>query len=311
MQYKLGAALLLTFAAFAVLIDGFGAPIRPIQTAAEGTFERTLNVSGPVDLRVSTGSGDIAVRTGGGSTVRIVGRIRVNRRSEDPQGELQAIQANPPVEQQGNEVRIGRTDDSDRERMRNVSISYEIVVPSETELRANSGSGDLTIVGIDGPIDSNSGSGDIELDDIGGDVEVHTGSGDIIAMGIAGSFDAHTGSGDVELDSATAGDVAISTGSGDIDAAGVRGGLRMSTGSGDIEVEGEATGDWRLTASSGGITIRLPSDAAFDLEAETSSGGIDIDHPLTTQGSMNRVRGQVRGGGRIELKTSSGTIRIR
>ena len=88
----------------------------------------------------------------------------------------------------------------------------------------------------------------------------------------------------------------------------------MSTGSGDIEVEGEATGDWRLTASSGGITIRLPSDAAFDLEAETSSGGIDIDHPLTTQGSIrrNRVRGQVRGGGvLIELKTSSGTIRIR
>jgi DUF4097 and DUF4098 domain-containing protein YvlB len=157
-------------------------------------------------------------------------------------------------------------------------------------------------------------SGDIELNNIGGDVEVHTGSGDIIAMGIAGAFDAHTGSGDVELDSATSGDVEISTGSGDIDAEGVRGGLRMSTGSGDIAVNGEATGDWRLTASSGRITIRLPSDAAFDLEAETSSGDIDIDHPLTTQGSIrrNRLRGQVRGGGvRIELKTSSGSIRIR
>jgi len=211
--------------------------------------------------------------------VRIIGTVRVNRRADDPQGKLETLRNNPPIEQQGNEIRIGRTDDSDRDLMRNVSIS-----------------------------------GDIELNNIGGDVEVHTGSGDIIAMGIAGAFDAHTGSGDVELDSATSGDVEISTGSGDIDAEGVRGGLRMSTGSGDIAVNGEATGDWRLTASSGRITIRLPSDAAFDLEAETSSGDIDIDHPLTTQGSIrrNRLRGQVRGGGvRIELKTSSGSIRIR
>ena len=295
MKYKLGAALLLTFAAFVLLVDGFGAPIAPMQAAAEGTFERTLNVNGPVDLRVSTGSGDIAVRTGGGNTVRIVGRVRVNRRSDDPQGELQAIQANPPIEQQGNEVRIGRTDDSGRGRMHYVSISYELVVPSETELRANSGSGDVTIVGIDGPIDS------------------HTGSGDIVAMGIAGGFEAHTGSGDVELDQASAGGVEINTGSGNIEAEGVRGGLRINTGSGDIAVDGEATNDWRLTASSGGITIRLPSDAAFDLEAESSSGNIDIDHPLTTQGSIrrNRLRGQVRGGGvRIELKTTSGRIRI-
>ena len=31
------------------------------QAAAEGSFERTLQVSGPVDLEVTTGSGDLAV----------------------------------------------------------------------------------------------------------------------------------------------------------------------------------------------------------------------------------------------------------
>lgn len=32
--------------------------------AAEGSFERTLTVTGPVELTVTTGSGSITVRTG-------------------------------------------------------------------------------------------------------------------------------------------------------------------------------------------------------------------------------------------------------
>ena len=44
--------------------------------AAEGHFARTLQVSGPVDLEVQTGSGTVDVRTGDSSTVRITGTIR-------------------------------------------------------------------------------------------------------------------------------------------------------------------------------------------------------------------------------------------
>ncbi|HYM12846.1 MAG TPA: hypothetical protein VEU62_19060, partial [Bryobacterales bacterium] len=44
-----------------------------LATAAEGTFERTLQVSGPVDLDVSTGAGGITVRAGSAGTVRVTG----------------------------------------------------------------------------------------------------------------------------------------------------------------------------------------------------------------------------------------------
>ena len=44
--------------------------------AAEGHFLRTLQVTGPVNLDIHTGAGDINVRTGGDSTVEIRGTIR-------------------------------------------------------------------------------------------------------------------------------------------------------------------------------------------------------------------------------------------
>ena len=46
------------------------------QGRIEGSFERTLNVPGTVDLEVSTGSGSIDIRRGAGNRVEIRGRIR-------------------------------------------------------------------------------------------------------------------------------------------------------------------------------------------------------------------------------------------
>ena len=43
---------------------------------AEGSFERTLQVTGPVDLDVSTGSGSIQIRTGGANQVQVTGHIK-------------------------------------------------------------------------------------------------------------------------------------------------------------------------------------------------------------------------------------------
>ncbi len=43
----------------------------------QGTFDRTLQVSGPVDLEVLTHSGDVTVRAGGSGSVSIHGKIFV------------------------------------------------------------------------------------------------------------------------------------------------------------------------------------------------------------------------------------------
>ena len=72
--------------------------------------------------------------------------------------------------------------------------------------------------------------------------------------------------------------------------------------------------DWSLEASSGGITVELPPEASFELDARTGSGSIDTERPLTVTGRVSRksLRGSVGSGGpRLEVETSSGSIVIR
>src|ERR1044071_6007269 len=93
------------------------APVSALAQRGEGSFERVLNVSGIVNLDVSTGSGSIDVRRGIGNRVEIRGRIRASdnwRRSiRDTEDVVRRLETNPPIEQSGNTIRIGRILDRD------------------------------------------------------------------------------------------------------------------------------------------------------------------------------------------------------
>jgi DUF4097 and DUF4098 domain-containing protein YvlB len=299
-------------------------------SAAEGSFERTLRVSGPVNLEVETGAGNIEVRSGDSNQVQVRGRIRANEWFGHDSGErVQRLQANPPILQSGNDIRIGHIDDS--ELRRNISISYEIVVPQNTQLRSRTGSGNLVAGSIRGPAEASSGSGNVKISDIGeavradagsgnidldriqGNVHARTGSGTIRALAIAGGFDGDSGSGDLTLEQTAPGSVRVNTGSGTLELRGVRGSLEASAGSGNIHAEGDPTGAWTVHSGSGGIKLRFPANAAFDLSAHTSSGSIVVSHPLTVQGSIGRkeVRGKVLSGGvPVKVETGSGNVEI-
>jgi DUF4097 and DUF4098 domain-containing protein YvlB len=294
---------------------------------ARGSFDRTLQVSGPVDLDIRSGSGSITVRTGSSDVVKVHGEIR--SQSWDGERKVRYLEENPPIEQNGNSIRIGRADD--RDMMNNVSIRYELEVPVETSLVSKTGSGSQTIGNIAGPAEVSSGSGSLGIGDIGGDVEAtagsgsieigsakgrvraKTGSGSIRAFGVSGPITSSSGSGSVEFEQTGPGDVDIETGSGSVRVRGVRGALSVETGSGSIQADGEMTGRWYLRSSSGSVTVRLPSGAAFDLNARTSSGDIESDHPVTVHEMRKKeIRGKVGDGGyTLEIRTSSGDIRIK
>jgi DUF4097 and DUF4098 domain-containing protein YvlB len=281
----------------------------------QGNFDRTLNVNGPVDLEVTTGSGDIVVSTGGDTSVQVNARVTVNDSwlgSDNAREKLNRIIKNPPIAQDGNTIRIGRI--LDPSLRRNVSISYSIVAPAATTLRAQTGSGNQTVEGVKGTVTASTGSGDLRLARITGDVRANTGSGNIVAKAIAGAFSGNTGSGNIEVQQAAPGRVSVQTGSGNAVIENVVGALHAETGSGDITASGRATAAWDLRTGSGNVTLDLPQESAFQIEARTSSGDIKVDHPLTMQGSVNRheVRGTVRGGGALlAVRTGSGDIRVR
>ncbi len=302
------------------------------ESTVDGSFQRTLSVNGPVDLDVSTGAGRIDVKAGGTTTVEIHAVIRVSLRGRtrsEAESIVRMLESKPPVDQTGNTIRIGKVED--RDARRNVSISYEITTPATTRLHASTGAGSQAVTGIAGPVDATTGSGSIDildirdevraqtgsgsirLNNIKGSVSTTTGSGGIDAMNVGGAFKGSTGSGSVHMSQSAPGSVDVSTGSGGIEVSSVRGSLRAHTGSGSIKADGEPTGPWDIETSSGSVVVRVPQQAAFDLNARTSSGGITVDHPLTTKGTFkrNEVTGSVRGGGIVlNVRTASGNIRI-
>jgi hypothetical protein len=306
-------------------------PALPAAAAAEGSFQRTLQVAGPVHLDLTTGSGDVEVRTGNSNQVQVTGHIRASEWFGGNIAEkIKRLEANPPIQQSGNDIRIGHIDDP--ELRHNISISYEVVVPPETDLRMQTGSGEQKVEGIRGPLDVNSGSGslkisaigdrvhaetgsgDIDIKQVKGNVHAKTGSGSIDASEIAGAFEANSGSGHISLQQTAPGSVRVDTGSGGMELHGVEGSLEAKAGSGTIQAEGSPTGAWSVHTGSGEVNLKLPSNAAFDLDAHTSSGSISIDQPHSVQGSIGRkeVRGRVGGGGvPVEVETGSGDIQIR
>ncbi len=300
-----------------VLLGGFWAGEA---LGASGSFQQSLSIDEPFILDVSTGSGTIKIRAGDSRQVEITGRITVRRNgflgifkrsSEEMEELVRQIESEPPVNLADGRLKIGHM--KDKARRLNVSISYEIVVPVDTVVKSHTGSGSQQISGVAGPVEVGTGSGKITLTDIGGAVKASTGSGGIRADGIAGAFEAHTGSGNVRLTQVAPGDVVVTTGSGSSELHGVVGALRVRAGSGRIVVDGQQTGPWTFDTGSGSVRIRLPQDAAFDLDAETGSGGIVVDHPVTVQGKISRkhLRGEVRGGGDLlRIDTGSGGIRI-
>src|SRR5205809_7444388 len=316
---------------FALLISAFFIIIcLPALAASHGEFDRNLKVSGSVNLQVETGSGSIDVRTGNSSEVHVVGHIRATEWfGDNADARVKRLESNPPIQQSGNDIRIGHIDDP--ELKRNISVSYELVVPSNTQLRASSGSGSVTVTGISGTLEANTGSGSLKLSDIGsgvrartgsgsieidgakGSVYARTGSGSIHATNVAGGFDGQTGSGHLTLEQTAPGSVRAETGSGGLELRNVRGSLQAQAGSGSIKAEGEATGEWVVHTGSGSVELRFPQNASFDLNAHTGSGSINLSHPVTVQGTIGRkeVRGKVGSGGvPVEVQTGSGDIRI-
>src|ERR1044072_6919727 len=114
-----------------------GAPV-------EGRFERTLSVTGPVELDVRTGSGGVRIESGPVNTVHVVARIRASDWFDDDAAarRVKDTEDHPPITQEGQAIRIGPTGADDR--YQHVSIGYEITVPESTVVRSSSGSGGQT-----------------------------------------------------------------------------------------------------------------------------------------------------------------------
>jgi hypothetical protein len=127
--------------------------------------------------------------------------------------------------------------------------------------------------------------------------------------------DARSVNGEIEIDGATS-EVIAHTTNGHIDARSSGGPVRATTTNGDVTVRAGAldTHDMEYRTTNGSITVELPASANAELDMHTTNGSISSDFPVTMEGTFSRrnMRGTLgKGGPRIRLSTTNGSIRLR
>lgn len=323
MRISRNLAVAATLLAAVLVISGCG-----LGSSLRGSFDRTLTVTGPIRLELTNASGDIRITGGADGKVHVHGDARVSDFPfSDPQKRLNKLIANPPVEQSGDTIRVGR----DLNTLGSASISYIIEVPKQTEVVATVASGGQTVTGVRGPVRMEAASGSIRVEHVEREAQLTTASGSVSASDIGNDVRVSSASGSVSV-SKVKGDVRVNALAGTIDVKDPTGRVDVDTATGAIEVRGATTdvkahaasgqisvqgnpspnSYWDLKTASGSVNINVPAGASFYLTAEAVSGEIRAEIPIVIEEQgKHSVRARAGGGGaRVEIHTVSGQILI-
>ena len=245
----------------------------------EDVFESTATLGSGGRVEVETRNGSIRVETGAGSEVQVKARIKARADSSARARELLA-EVEVEVEERGATVRI----EADQPRsgwMRNesVTVSYELTIPADAEL------------------DADTSNGSIEVREIGGRAWLSTNNGSIKARGVGGRLEAESNNGSIK-------------------AWDVRGAVQARTNNGSIEAEIIASGldeDMRLKTNNGSVELTLEAGVAASSDARTRNGRVTSDFRGGIQDERRKtLRLDLNGGGpRVDLESTNGSIRLR
>lgn len=216
-------------------------------------------------LRIDSFAGEITIRAGESDTIRVVATKRARRTSDLGRIEIEMY------EQGGGVVIRARKPGS----LNNVSVYFEVTVPSSTRLDLRTGAGKTDVQGLASDMKVFTGAGSVELSDVVGDIE------------------AHTGAGLIEVSQAS-------------------GRMQMNTGAGAIHYQGELQGDCRFTTGAGEIRLELPADLNMEVDLSTGMGTVNVGYAVAGQTSRRSVQGTIGTGseGSIYGFTGVGSIEM-
>jgi hypothetical protein len=265
------------------------------------TIEKTFTVDGMPRLRVQNVSGETAIRVGESGQVRVVARKRVKGGSADRAKRL-LENVEVRIEQRGNDIFVEpHLYEQERTwldlfRGKRFRVDFEITVPRETAVNAQTVSGDLDLNGTRGPARLESVSGDVNIENVQGPMRIKSVSGDVQVTDYVGSLEGSSVSGDVDI----------------------RGRVHSSelhTVSGDISIdlEPEAGGrETRLKTISGDVEVGLLTSSCV-CDFHTASGDLDCEIPARVMREGRKDRTVVVGDGRsrLSVRTVSGDLTIK
>lgn len=284
----------------------------------EEKFNRTEALARDGRVSIQNVSGTIEVRSWDKAQVQI-DAVKVSKSSSEARAKENLSLVTIEIVNEGGYLRIETKYPESRHFGRNINVyvNYVLTIPDQASLRVKNVSGDIDVRKIGGDLDVDDVSGDVIIEGAGRSVDGKTVSGDIHLTGAVGAVNLKAVSGSITA-SAVKGSVEAESVSGDIDLRDVReaASVRAKTISGGIDCETDIlpSGRYSFDALSGGIRLTLPASAAFEIDAETFSGHINTDFPVTVSGKISpkSLHGTVgAGGATLRVKSFSGTVEIR
>ena len=294
-------------------------------------FSRKVKIGRDGRFTLANISGDIVVTAGSGDEVS----IDAVKRTRGDRSELARVQIT--VDERGGRVDV-RTDHEQNRRDRNgrndhVWVDYTVTVPASASVDLHSISGSVKVSGVHGSLRSETVSGNVTITDAPKLEVAKTVSGDVSLTGITtdGDLTASSVSGNVRAKGLKARGLDLGIISGDISVSDVTcERLGVKSVSGNVEYAGGIAkgGRYEINAHSGTVRLLLANPAGFELNANSFSGSIRSELPLTIGGdSARRDGGTTRGrrdrgdnhsmratfgdgGATLEVRTFSGDIII-
>lgn len=191
-------------------------------------------------------------------------------------------------------------------------IQVRVRVPEAFNLDVETRGGSIDVERLEGSIRARTSGGTIGVEGARGPVDLHTSGGSIRAESVEGDLQASTSGGAIRA-SEVAGQVEAETSGGSITLSDVRGPVRARTSGGSVSARFRGAPAGSLETSGGTVEVSFPADAALDLDARTSGGRIEVEHPILVQGSAgpSQIAGRINGGGpTLRLRTSGGNIHV-
>src|SRR3989449_8242347 len=172
--------------------------------AREETIEKEFTVAGMPRLRVRNVSGETSIRAGDTGHVRVTARKHVRGGSADRARRLfENVEVR--IEQRGNDILVEpHLYEQERSwldlfRGKRFRVDFEITVPRETAVNAQTVSGDLDLHGTRGPARLESVSGDVNIEGVQGPMRIKSGSGGVEITDYVGSGEGSSGRGDGDI----------------------------------------------------------------------------------------------------------------
>lgn len=254
-------------------------------------FSRRVKIGRDGRFSLANIAGDIVVTGGSGDEVA----IEAVKRTRGDRGELGRVQIT--VDDRAGRVDVRTEHDTNRtDRSRqgdHVSVDYTVTVPASVSVDVHSISGSVKVTGVHGSLRSETVSGDVTINDAPRLEAAKTVSGDLVLTGVTADGDLSVGSvsGNVRAKGVKARGLDLGSVSGDINVNDVTcERLGVKTVSGGVEYAGGVArnGRYEINTHSGTVRLLLTNPAGFELNANSFSGSIRSELPLTMSGDSGR-----------------------